>query len=369
MFAVIGAGYGDEGKGLITDYLAHKNPGYTVVRSNGGAQAGHTVQLEDGTRHVFSHFGSGTLAGAKTHLSRFMIVNPIMFRREHEKLGKPRISVSPECLVTIPQDMLLNQMREESRGTQRHGSCGMGINETVVRSETCKITVDHLCNLQLYHLISFRSALPKSILYPFEDFLYSNDVLEQYLLDVEYFLSNVDIVEDAKVDVNLIFEGAQGLGLDQNGEDFPHVTRSNTGIKNINEYVGDVPVDAYYVSRCYVSRHGAGPLVHEGVLTNIKVVDPTNQPNQWQGTLRTAPLDLDVLARRIHADMTPNVRPHLALTCLDQIEGYIPFYLGGYHFEARDIDSFIRIIEDTLRIPVSLTSYGPTRETIRERSY
>lgn len=75
--AVIGAGFGDEGKGLMTDYCCQRPKYTTVVRFNGGAQAGHTVVTPDGRRHVFSHFGSGTLRGAATFLSRFFICNPI----------------------------------------------------------------------------------------------------------------------------------------------------------------------------------------------------------------------------------------------------------------------------------------------------
>ena len=76
---VIGSNFGDEGKGLTVDYLCHQGAG-VVVRFNGGAQAGHTVCL-DRLRHVFSHFGSGTLRGVPTYLSQFFIVNPIMFVR------------------------------------------------------------------------------------------------------------------------------------------------------------------------------------------------------------------------------------------------------------------------------------------------
>ena len=63
-YAVIGANYGDEGKGLITDYLCRQVENPLVIRFNGGAQAGHTVTTPEGIRHIFSHFGSGTLAGA-----------------------------------------------------------------------------------------------------------------------------------------------------------------------------------------------------------------------------------------------------------------------------------------------------------------
>ena len=81
--AVIGANYGDEGKGLMTDY--HAAPAGTagiVVRFNGGAQAGHTVTTPEGARHVFSHFGSGSLVGAATFLSRHVVCHPTLFFKE-----------------------------------------------------------------------------------------------------------------------------------------------------------------------------------------------------------------------------------------------------------------------------------------------
>ena len=103
-YAVIGANYGDEGKGLITDYLCRQVENPLVIRFNGGAQAGHTVESPEGVRHIFSHFGSGTLAGAPTYLSKHFVVNPILFNREYDVLVEkgivPKVYVHPDCLVT-----------------------------------------------------------------------------------------------------------------------------------------------------------------------------------------------------------------------------------------------------------------------------
>ena len=89
---VIGANYGDEGKGLMTDYFAaqgaEQGKRVLVVTSNGGAQRGHTVTLPDGRRHVFHHFGSGTFAGADTFLCRNFILNPILYEEERSVLEK-----------------------------------------------------------------------------------------------------------------------------------------------------------------------------------------------------------------------------------------------------------------------------------------
>src|SRR5262249_26694101 len=137
--AVIGANFGDEGKGLAVDAIVALDPDAAVIRFNGGAQAGHTVVAEDGRRHVFSHFGAGTLRGAATFLSRFFVVQPSIFAREAVELAgigvKPSVFVDPDAQVTTPFDVLINQWVEETRGRSRHGSVGVGFGETIERLE------------------------------------------------------------------------------------------------------------------------------------------------------------------------------------------------------------------------------------------
>ena len=149
---VIGAAYGDEGKGQTVYNLA--TPDSVVVRFNGGAQAGHTAEHE-GVRHVHSHFGSGTMKGCATYLSRFFVCHPVMFKDEWEELaGKmdepPKVFVSPDSFVTTPYDAILNVLGECHRGNDRHGSCGVGFGETIERYDgvhgagTYKLTVGDL---------------------------------------------------------------------------------------------------------------------------------------------------------------------------------------------------------------------------------
>ena len=119
IIAVIGSGHGDEGKGLMTDYFSDQDT--MVIRSNGGAQAGHTVTTPNGNRHVFSHFGSGTFQGAKTFLSSYFVVNPLLLRKERNKFIDdfaiiPEIYIDPNCLITTPYDIILNKERERIRG-------------------------------------------------------------------------------------------------------------------------------------------------------------------------------------------------------------------------------------------------------------
>src|SRR5258706_15093825 len=124
--AVIGSCSGECRKGSAVDKLASTNPNSLVVRHSGGSQAGHTVTLPDGRRHVFSHFGSGALAGAPSHLSEYFVINPRIFVAEHAELvalkGNVNLTVDPKALVTTPLDVAINRALEIKRGVGRNGS-------------------------------------------------------------------------------------------------------------------------------------------------------------------------------------------------------------------------------------------------------
>ena len=139
---VIGANFGDEGKGLMTDYFCAAAPSQAlVVLSNGGAQRAHTVVTPEGYRHVFRHIGSGSFVDADTWMCKHFIVNPVIFIQEYRKLAKHgiinfNIYMDPRCKLTTIFDMLINQVIEINRGTNKHGSCGIGVYETVYRNQT-----------------------------------------------------------------------------------------------------------------------------------------------------------------------------------------------------------------------------------------
>lgn len=306
---VVGNAYGDEGKGLITDALSGGST--TVVRFNGGAQAGHTVELPDGRRHVFHSFGSGTLQGAKTFLSRFMCVDPIAIRNEHQQLihGFPDLfDVNDVCMVvdcyspvTTPWDWLLNQATEEARGDNRHGSCGYGVGETMRRHEespyrlyamdlTSPMLREKLLSLRPYYL-DLQKRTGVSI-----DQRREEKSIELFLARASYLCENFSIqpfdLTGLRSRGNIVFEGAQGLLLDREIGFFPYVTRSRTGLHNVNRLIGGDwrEVGVYFPRRWYMTRHGPGPLRGEvtsstdlgcGILS-----DSTNQWNPWQGDFR-----------------------------------------------------------------------------------
>lgn len=335
--AVIGANFGDEGKGLMVDYLC-RTGGEVVVRFNGGAQAGHTVVTPEGLRHVFGHFGSGTLYGVPTFLSQFFVVNPVMFMRERNELLKKGVTgevfAHPDCLVTTFADMIINQRKEKKRGADAHGSCGVGVHETQARSSLgeLKITMADLWN----HSPSVKDKV-EQICGKYAQFR-TGAVIDEPSMAAA-FLRVCDefagLVSPAGMGQckDPIFEGAQGLLLDQGRKEFyPHVTHSSTGIKNVRTLcaqAGINQIEAYYVSRTYLTRHGAGPLPGED--PEMSFIDDTNIPHPWQGQIRFAPLDADALELRCHEDFGSGDYK-LAITHCDQLAFTCPHDADFYSY-------------------------------------
>ena len=348
---VIGAGFGDEGKGLTTSYWSSQFPELKkklVIRFNGGAQAGHTVEVKGKNRnyrHVFSHIGSGSYHEADTYLPEQFIVNPLLFKKELAEidfLGDATIYVHPLARVTTPIDMIINQAIEVHRGytATKHGSVGVGINETIKRSEhpkyklnailiRCEPVEELMKKLQLIRdeWIPIRCAQLGFKLQPQFAELLTDKLLYNFILDCKWFKNQTQIgSSDILYDFDhLIFEGAQGLMLDMDYGKFPYVTHSNTGMKNVDVILNEACIsdvrNIWYVTRCYSTRHGAGPMANEMDMKPFKgIVDKTNVPNDWQGTLRYSYLDIYELFKNVAVD-TPakNVNRGFFITCLDQI--------------------------------------------------
>lgn len=328
---VIGANFGDEGKGLMTDYFCHqsalRDEKCLVVLHNGGAQRGHTVVTSDGKRHIFHHFGSGTFVGADTYFAENFLLNPMMFRDEYAKLDYSlngrNIFVSPFCRVTTPYDIIINQVIEESRGNKRHGSCGMGIYETTIRDVgnfkfMTFVTLDKDGIRNILREIRDKYLLERLEEYDISDdwktIIESDGLIEHFISDLKFMMQKVAVADNAILEDydNVVFEGGQGLLLDWNNKEyFPHLTPSNTGVKNPLEIISNMhcnpDVEVCYVTRTYLTRHGAGRLDGEcnKVEINPGMQDLTNVPNPHQGTLRYAKLDEESLKERILKDFEP----------------------------------------------------------------
>jgi len=351
---VIGANFGDEGKGLMVDHLCSHGAGM-VVRFNGGAQSGHTVVTPEGERHVFHHFGSGSFLDVPTFLSQFFVCNPILFFQEREELMKlgfrPDVYAHPDCLVTTFMDMLINQAKENRRGLKRHGSCGIGFHETITRSkvEELKITMADLWNGGKRLEAQMVEICGKYLKFRIGEEFTDTMAIEQFIACCKHFAQIVNPLGIGQCK-DPVFEGGQGLLLDQNNKEFfPHLTHSNTGMKNVEVLCAQAGITAkeiYYVSRTYLTRHGAGPLPGEDPAMAFE--DDTNVPNPFQGQLRFAPLDIGSLAARCNNDANQPYR--LVLTHCDQLPASFDadLYVGGKtrHFVSKCRPQTVLIAEE-----------------------
>jgi adenylosuccinate synthase len=343
--AIIGLGYGDEGKGLITDYLCSYAVNPLVIRYSGGQQAGHTVVF-DNKRHVFSNFGSGSLRGVSSYWSKYCTVDPIGIYNELNSLLKKEVSpclyIDRECPVTTPYDSFHNQQTDNINGT-----CGVGVGSTKQREEN---------NYSLLFGDLFYPWILKTKLNLIRKY-YNFDKkisLDKFMLCVDAITTS-DYIKESDDSIihrdqsDNIFEGSQGLMLDQNIGFFPHVTRSNTGTKNILSF----DPWCYLVTRAYQTRHGSGPMSNEDIPHNIKInPHETNITNKYQGVFRRALLDADMLLYAINSDeyIRRTQRKSLVITCLDHIKDEYRFtHKGNIVYCNGEID-FVERISEILKI-------------------
>jgi adenylosuccinate synthase len=322
VYIIADLGYGDAGKGGIVDWLcSHHNrsrgPACTVVRYNGGAQAAHNVVTGDGRWHTFAQFGSGTLrGGTRTFLSRYMMVDPLAMAGEAAHLSALGLA-SPFGLVAVDQDALLttpyhqaaNRAREQGRGAGRHGSCGMGIGETAAyalarpadapRAGDCLAASTLLRKLTVLRdwlrddsgLAGVAEVPPPAV------------VADAY----RAWADRVTITRDGylasllRQPGSVVFEGAQGVLLDEWRGFHPYTTWSTATFENAEELLGEAGMAGVRVgvTRAYQTRHGPGPFVTED--PTLELPEPHNRAGQWQGPVRVGHLDAVALRYAIEA--------------------------------------------------------------------
>ena len=348
---VIGSNFGDEGKGLMTDYFcaeaSKRDESCIVALCNGGAQRGHTVVTPDGIRHVFHHFGSGTFARAATYFGEEYILNPLAFRKEYEELKalgySPRVYSHWNCRWSTPYDMITNQILEDSRGKNRYGSCGMGIWETVLRyRNTINPSFQQFYNMTKDEQVALLKRIrdeytskrllkaSPEVLQQWKDILESDNLIYNFIDDVQFLHSHVifDYGRVLKQYDNVVFENGQGLLLDQRHvQYYDNTTPSNTGIANphiiIEKYFPNADVEVCYVTRTYMTKHGAGDFECECDKSEINahIEDKTNITNPYQGTIRYGRLDVDGLVERIKEDIgSIDYNVSLAVTHINEFE-------------------------------------------------
>lgn len=319
-YIVVDLGFGDAGKGLLTDYLVRKYNAGLVVRYNGGAQAGHNVVAPDGRHHTFAQFGSGTFVpGVKTILSADVVVHPGALLVEGDILaGKgirdvfSRLRISDGALIISPFHQAANRVREIARGKGRHGSCGVGVgaayedsldpsresiragdlrNPPVLKKKLKRIREFHRMTLDDFCRQSGRNFMDTPDWPLFDD----DSVIDRWISSISR-ITDYDLVwpeekicEWLRAENVVIFEGAQGMLLDAEAGFHPYTTWSDCNPKNALDMILNVMPDSeiftYGVLRSHMVRHGNGPLPTETSELDGSVSDH-NHKNEWQGPVR-----------------------------------------------------------------------------------
>ena len=412
-FIVTGLGFGDCGKGTVTEALTRRFGARLVVRFNGGAQAGHNVVLPDGRHHTFAQFGAGTFVeGVRTHLAAHVVVHPTALAVEADYLARvsvpdawARLTVDPRCLVTTPFHQAAGRLRERSLG---HGTCGVGVGETV--SDALAHADDALRMGALHkadagdQLERIRARLAGSLFLQQRgddadwSLLHDLDVAQRWLNGVRALplrLVTDEEVAHAHRGHPIVFEGAQGILLDEHHGFHPHTTWSTCTARHALHWLRDSPHRAEQVGvlRSTSTRHGAGPMPSESKELSARLPEPHNASDGWQGAFRVGWFD-PTLARYA---MAANGGVHwLALTHVDRRQAH---FVEGYDFDLTPPTAaegsperlaqqtaltqslahavprlapipdgdFADWVERTLGAPVGLSSHGPTYEDKRWR--
>lgn len=393
---IIGAGYSSEGKGALVDYITGQQAYRAmVVRFNGGANASARVVMPtmEAPQHIHSVYGAGAISGFPTYLSADTIVNPIAWYSERAQLRKlgvePRLFINRGARLTLPVDIMMGQAFEIARKDRRHGSTGVGINETIQRCSDWRYRthahqllkptkLDAIARLvdaqyvpKRFHDNNF-SAIPEGV----RERLSKPEIMQLYLEAVSEMANDVTLVGDGVLTVqdHIIFQGQGGLLLDMLASGFPHLTPSRTGASaavNLCVFSDVDEVEVIYVTRPYVTRHGAGPLPYED---DDSPYGEDVIGNEWQGRMRYAPLHVPNLVDAMKKDMALVAKlpqPHkltmsIAMTHVDQVPGEFEWRAGSKAVQG-DWQTLLWQIKESLEgLPLTkiYVGRGPTRKDI-----
>ncbi|WP_277971294.1 adenylosuccinate synthase [Sphingomonas echinoides] len=276
--AVIGAQWGDEGKGKIVDWLAERAD--VVVRFQGGHNAGHTLVVGESV-YKLSLLPSGIVRGTPSVIGNGVVLDPWALKAEVEKLRGQGVTITPDtlmladtCALILPFHRDLDALREDASGAGKIGTTRRGIGpayeDKVGRRAIRVCDLAHLDSLdaQLDRLTAHHDALRAGFGEPPID----RDALVQELREIADFVLSFAkptwrVLNDAKArGKRILFEGAQGVLLDVDHGTYPFVTSSNTisGTAAGGSGLGPSAVGFVLgIAKAYTTRVGSGPFPTE----------------------------------------------------------------------------------------------------------
>ena len=413
---VIGAQWGDEGKGKIIDILTEKAD--LVVRFQGGHNAGHTLVI-DGEKTVLHLIPSGIFNDAKCLIGNGVVLHLPTIIKEIEYLEskgidvQSKLMISSQCPLILPSHIAIDEAREKSLGKNAIGTTGRGIGP-VYEDKVARRAV-HV--MDLFEEDLFRSKLTSLTTY--HNFLLEKlyesegtDLEGTYKDWMNHFNKIKNLIVDSSEIVNnlksqgsnILFEGAQGSMLDIDQGTYPFVTSSNTlsGAASLGSGSGPLDIDGVLgITKAYATRVGSGPFPTEieddygkhMAKVGVEFGATTGRPR------RCGWLDLVALRKAVNI----NSISHICITKIDVLDGLdkilvaeeykiddksydtlpamsqnrfdsiVPNYTeykgwSGTTYGLKSFDqlpveaqTLIKGIEDSIGIPVSLISTGPDR--------
>lgn len=279
-FIVLGAQWGDEGKGKMTDYLAERAD--VVVRFQGGNNAGHTVEVLD-KQYKLHLIPSGILYREKLNvIGNGVVLDPKALFQEINYLRELGVEVTPDNFIIsdraqliMPYHRILDGIKERARGKKDIGTTGKGIGpcytDKMERSgiRVCDLIHREVFEEKLKECVEVKSRLITRI-YDEEPLNYE-DILEEYLGYAELMKPfvrdiSVEVYNKIKQGKKVLFEGAQGALLDIDYGTYPYVTSSNTIAGGVctGAGIGPTMIDsAVGIAKAYTTRVGKGPFPTE----------------------------------------------------------------------------------------------------------
>ncbi len=385
-FIVLGAQWGDEGKGKMTDYLAED--ANVVVRFQGGNNAGHTVVVGD-QEYKLHLIPSGILYDDKLNvIGNGVVLDPQALFEEIEYLEGVGVKVTPEKLIIsdraqliMPYHKVLDKLKEKARGKNDIGTTGKGIGPCYTdKFERCGLRVCDLMHPDVFkeklkENIEMKNAYITKVLGG--EALNFEEILNQYLefgKKLKPFVqdTSVRVYDDIKADKTILFEGAQGMLLDIDYGTYPYVTSSNTTAGGVANGVGIGPnmiTNAVGITKAYTTRVGKGPFPTE-------LLDETGEWIREKGheygvttgrSRRCGWLDLVIVKTAVRVSGLTS----LAVTKIDTLAGLDKLKVCvGYKFDGKVIDYFPASLEDLAACePVYEEFDGWGEEVADARSY
>ena len=413
---VIGAQWGDEGKGKIIDILTEKAD--LVVRFQGGHNAGHTLVI-DGEKTVLHLIPSGIFNDAKCLIGNGVVLHLPTIIKEIEYLEskgidvKSKLMISSQCPLILPSHIAIDEAREKLLGKDAIGTTGRGIGpvyeDKVARRavHVMDLFEEDLFGSKLTSLTTYHNFLLEKLYESegtdlegtYKDWMNHFNKIKNLIVDSSEIVNNLKSQGS-----NILFEGAQGSMLDIDQGTYPFVTSSNTlsGAASLGSGSGPLDIDGVLgITKAYATRVGSGPFPTEieddygkhMAKVGVEFGATTGRPR------RCGWLDLVALRKAVNI----NSISHLCITKIDVLDGLdkilvaekykiddksydtlpamsqnrfdsiVPNYTeykgwSGTTYGLKSFDqlpveaqTLIKGIEDSIGIPVSLISTGPDR--------